>query len=108
MRVWKITGLLATIIIVLSVPLYLLKASFFSPLPFPDNNEVKSGFVGSRKCADCHRKEYDNWQGSYHNHAMGIASKKNVLGDFNNAMFTSHGVTSRFYKKINCFVNIAE
>ena len=99
MRVWKITGLLATIIIVLSVPLYLLKTSFFSPLPFPDNNEVKSGFVGSRKCADCHRKEYDSWQGSHHDHAMDVASEKTVLGDFNNAVFSSHGVTSRFYRK---------
>ncbi len=99
MKVWKITGLLATIIIVLSVPLYLLKTSFFSPLPFPDNKEVKTGFVGSRKCADCHRKEYDNWNGSHHYHAMAIASKKTVLGDFNNVEFSSHGATSRFYRK---------
>ena len=103
MKGWKLTGLAATIIIILSVPLYLLKISVLSPLPVSNPQGADYSFVGGRKCADCHRKEYDNWQGSYHNHAMGIASKKNVLGDFNNAMFTSHGVTSRFYKKDDKF-----
>ena len=102
MKGWKVTGLLATFIIVLSVPLYLLKISLFSP-PDTDRSKEDYGFVGSIKCADCHRKEYDIWQDSHHDHAMDIASEKTVFGDFNDATFTSHGITSRFYRKEDRF-----
>jgi predicted CXXCH cytochrome family protein len=99
MKRWKITGVIATIVIVLSVPLYLLKhESIFSgtvdvqPKPTPS-------FVGTRKCMDCHQKEYDKWWDSHHDHAMEVADKNTVLGDFDNAVFKSHGIISRFYKK---------
>lgn len=98
MKAWRVTGLLATIIIVLSVPLYLLRI-YVSPLPSPDQKETKSSFVGTLKCADCHRKEFDTWQDSHHDHAMDIASEKTVLGNFDNVVFTSHGATTKFYKK---------
>jgi len=96
---WKITGFLATILIVLSIPLYLLKTVYLTPSP--DNNQtvMNDNFTGSLKCADCHRKEYDKWQDSHHDHAMDIASDDTVLGDFNNVRFKSHGVTSRFFRK---------
>ena len=103
MKGWKITGLLATFFIVLSVPVYLLKFSYLSHLPNPDQKEVAYGFVGSKKCADCHRKEYDNWQDSHHDHAMDIANDKTVLGDFNNSVLESHGIASKFYKKNDKF-----
>ncbi|MBN2417838.1 MAG: hypothetical protein JXL81_00495, partial [Deltaproteobacteria bacterium] len=99
MKAWKLTGLFATIIIVLSVPAYLFKASSLKKNPENDKKEVVYSFTGTERCADCHRKEYDNWQDSHHDHAMEIADEKTVLGDFNNAVFQSHGVTSRFYKK---------
>lgn len=99
MRRWKVTGFFATILIILSVPLYLLKTFHLTPFPGDNQSEVKYNFVGSLKCADCHRKEYDKWQDSHHDHAMDIANDKTVLGDFNNVLFKSHGVTSRFFKE---------
>jgi tetratricopeptide (TPR) repeat protein len=99
MRRWKVTAFFATIFIILSVPLYLLKTSYLTPFPGDNQSEVKYNFVGSLKCADCHRKEYDKWQDSQHDHAMDIANDKAVLGDFNNVLFKSHGVTSRFFKE---------
>ena len=96
---WKIAGLLATIFIVLSVPLYLLNVSGVSPLSGSGLKKDDLSFVGSEKCADCHRKEYDFWKDSHHDHAMDIASDKTVLGDFDDAVFVTHGVTTKFYKK---------
>jgi predicted CXXCH cytochrome family protein len=98
MNGWKITGFIATILIVLSVPLYLLKTVYLTPVM--DSRSVEQyNFAGSLKCADCHRPEYDKWFDSHHDHAMEIAGEKTVLGDFNNVLFESHGVTSRFFRK---------
>jgi predicted CXXCH cytochrome family protein len=95
---WKITGIVATVVIVLSVPFYLLKhKSTFSDIDRVQPKPIPS-FVGSFKCKDCHQKEYDKWTYSHHDHAMEVADKNTVLGDFNDAVFKSHGVTSRFYK----------
>jgi predicted CXXCH cytochrome family protein len=96
---WKITGILATVLIIFSVPLYLLKTVYLSPFPTSNQSAMKYDFTGSLKCADCHRKEYDQWRDSHHDHAMDIASNETVLGDFNNVLFKSHGVTSRFFRK---------
>jgi Tfp pilus assembly protein PilF len=93
---WKITGLIATLIIVLSVPAYLLKEKYFRR---PTVSRPVATFVGSKKCMDCHRAEYDKWQNSHHDSAMDIASDATVLGDFNNAVVEFHGVTTRFYRK---------
>ncbi|MFC1824558.1 multiheme c-type cytochrome, partial [Thermodesulfobacteriota bacterium] len=106
MKSWKITGLIATIIIILSLPLYLFKMEYFrSP---SEILRPEPTFVGSRKCRDCHRKEYDKWQNSHHKHAMETASDTSVLGDFNNAEFEIHGVTSRFYRKDGKFFTFTQ
>ena len=60
---------------------------------------LKAAFVGSKKCADCHRKAYEKWKDSHHDHAMDTADAQTVLGDFNNAVFEFHDTTSRFYRK---------
>ncbi len=100
MNGWKITGFIATVLIVLSVPLHLLKTVYLTPVT--DSQSVAQyNFAGSLKCAECHRPEYDKWLDSHHDHAMEIAGEKTVLGDFNNALFKSHGVTSKFYQKDN-------
>jgi Tfp pilus assembly protein PilF len=98
MRGWKLTGLMATIIIAISFPVYLLKASF-TPLHTVPGQKDDNTFMGSSSCAACHSREYEGWKGSHHDNAMDTASDKTVLGDFNNALFTNNGVTSRFYKK---------
>ncbi len=60
---------------------------------------VAADFIGSGRCAQCHETETQDWQGSHHDLAMAEASTETVLGNFNNAEFTAHGVTSRFYRK---------
>ena len=99
MKGWKITSIIATIVIILSIPLYLLKDAYFTSSPDGSQGKPLTAFVGSRKCMDCHKKEYDQWQNSHHDHAMDVANDKTVLGDFENAVFISHGVTSRFYQR---------
>ncbi len=99
MKRWKITGVVATIVIVLSIPFYLLKhTSIFSGTDGVQPNPTPS-FVGTQKCIDCHQKEYDKWRDSHHDHAMEVADKNTVLGDFEDVVFKSHGITSRFYQK---------
>lgn len=56
-------------------------------------------FAGSQACAACHQPEYDLWRGSHHERALLPALEKNVLGDFNDAVFTHQGVTSRFFRR---------
>ncbi len=99
MRNWKIAGILATLVIVLSIPIYYLKVER-AGVPRSGGGEVRpAAFTGSLKCKECHQKEYDKWLNSNHDHAMEVVNEETVLGDFNNAVFQSHGVTSRFYKK---------
>jgi predicted CXXCH cytochrome family protein len=56
-------------------------------------------YVGTEKCKSCHQNEYDRYLTSDHFHAMDSASPRSVKGNFDNAIFISHGDTSYFYKK---------
>jgi len=94
---WKITGLIATLIIVLVFPaqwmMFHLSENEGTPL------SEKPFFVGGETCIDCHKIEYDLWKKSDHDHAMTVASEETVLGNFDDAFFVSeNGDTSRFYK----------
>src|SRR5665811_1278177 len=94
---WEMTGLIAAMVIVVSLPVY-----YFSVVKNTDKIAapvVPSEFVGSVKCQDCHKPEYDIWLGSHHDLAMDLANEASVLGNFNDAEFTLHGITSRFYQK---------
>jgi Tfp pilus assembly protein PilF len=97
---WKITGLIATLVIILSIPAYRLKEKYFLR---PTASRPVAAFVGSQKCMDCHRAEYDKWQNSHHDRAMEVASDETVLGDFSNVSVEFHGVTSRFYRQEDQF-----
>jgi len=101
MTSWKITGLIATLVIVLSIPAYMLKEIYF---PRPSAHRPIATFVGGKKCMDCHKAEYDRWKNSHHDRAMDVTNNETVLGDFNNAVVEFHGVTSRFYRKDNKFL----
>ena len=97
LKTWELTGLLVAIIIIVSLPLY-----YFTVVKNRSDvviDQTPATFVGSVKCRDCHKAEYDKWQGSHHDMAMDVANENSVLGDFNDAEFTLHGITSRFYKK---------
>jgi len=56
-------------------------------------------YVGDTTCADCHAKESREWHGSHHQHAMQRATAETVLGDFRDATFSQHGITSRFFTR---------
>ena len=96
---WKFTGLAATLVIVLLIPFYAWKEKqLFDQLP-DGGAVVAAGYVGSEKCASCHKQEFDAWRGSHHDLAMDVATEKSVLGDFDNAEFEYFGTTSRFYRR---------
>ncbi len=94
---WMLTGICATLVIVLIIPL-----SFFkSRQRIQDHAQnIKMGpvFVGKENCRDCHRNEYEKWQNSFHDKAMDIADDTTVLGDFDDAIFSHDNVTTRFLK----------
>ncbi|MCB2207440.1 MAG: tetratricopeptide repeat protein [Bacteroidetes bacterium] len=93
---WKITGLLATVVFVLSIPMYILKQLYTEN----DKSEVASAtFTGSKSCIECHKLAYDLWLQSDHYFAMDTASESSVLGDFNNAKLEFNGLTHKFYRK---------
>jgi len=94
---WEVTGLIAATFIIVSLPIYYYTA--VKNRAQISIAEKHATFVTSIKCRDCHKKEYDSWKGSHHDMAMNVAEETTVLGDFNNAEFNLHGVTSRFYKK---------
>ena len=56
-------------------------------------------YVGTTACAGCHADEHTAWQDSHHDHAMRHAGADTVLGDFDDAEITVHGVTSRFTRR---------
>jgi tetratricopeptide (TPR) repeat protein len=100
MTSWKITGIIATIVIMLSIPAYLVKQKYKG---VPEVALPAAAFVGGQKCAECHKREYDKWQGSHHDLAMDEANAKTVLGNFDNSRFEYFDVTSRFYRKNDRF-----
>ena len=56
-------------------------------------------YVADADCAACHRTELDAWTGSHHDLAMQVTTPETVLGDFDDAAFTHHGITSRFFRR---------
>ena len=76
--------------ILISIPLLLLPAV----LPAAD-----ADYIGATACGDCHPKELALWRGSHHDLAMTEPTAETVLGDFDDAELTAHGITSRFFKR---------
>ncbi|MCX6247393.1 MAG: multiheme c-type cytochrome [Bacteroidetes bacterium] len=102
-RSWKMAGLVATVVIVLSFPLSLLLNHNQG-----GSEQPAASFTGGKACIECHQKEYRLWKGSDHDNAMSIASDTSVLGDFNNTSFTFNGKTSKFYKRNGKFYVFTE
>lgn len=96
MQNWKLSGIIATLIIIVSLPLYMFKEIDRLSIIADIQTAV---FVGSEACAPCHKHEYEEWQQSHHAKAMTVVSEKTVLGDFNNTIFSNNGIESRFYRK---------
>ena len=93
-RSWKLTGFIATALIVLSFPLSLLLNRHTR-----EPKQAAAVFTGGHACIECHQKEFRLWKGSDHDKAMSVATDSSVLGNFNNEEFTYNGITSKFYRK---------
>ncbi len=103
---WKVVGLIATAVMILSIPLYLIRENRQINKPGVIQLQPTTSFVGSIQCRDCHKPEFDKWQQSHHRMAMAEAGEETVQGDFGDATFEHFGVTSRFFKKEGAyFVN---
>lgn len=72
--------------------------------PLLDPNRSERGYVGAAICGGCHEKELGLWAGSHHDLAMKEAGAETVLGDFQDAELTAHGVTSRFFRRDGRFL----
>jgi len=105
LRRWEAVGLIALTTIVVTVPLSLMRSGAAGPQEIAD---AEAAFVGSAACRDCHATQLDRWRGSDHDRAMDVASDETVLGDFDDATFTHHGVTSRFYRRDGKFFVLTE
>jgi tetratricopeptide (TPR) repeat protein len=68
----------------------------------------RATYVGRATCAECHATQHQLWLGSHHDRAMEVATDETVLGDFNDAVFTRVGVTTRFFRRDGKFMVNAE
>ncbi len=100
---WNITGLIATVVIMLSIPLALLLNR-----PSGEVWKPEAVFTGGHACIECHQPEFRLWKESDHAKAMMVASDSAVLGDFNNAEFNFNGKTSRFFRRDGKFMVFTE
>jgi tetratricopeptide (TPR) repeat protein len=98
MRNWQIAGVVALVVIVVSIPLYAVREMQHREAR-PAAVDSPPAFVGREQCIDCHTEAYQSWLGSHHDDAMDVATEETVLGDFNDAEFQHNGVRSRFYRR---------
>jgi predicted CXXCH cytochrome family protein len=61
-------------------------------------------YAGTAACLECHEKEFREWTGSDHDEAMMLATDSTVKGDFNDIVFRSQGITTRFYRQHGKFM----
>jgi len=99
---WKLLGFISTLLIVVSVPAWLIRQGQQTANGKIAKEEVT--FVGRDVCRSCHEKEYKEWSGSDHDRSMEVANETTVLGDFNNVSFTFNGISSRFFRKGDRFM----
>jgi predicted CXXCH cytochrome family protein len=100
---WKIAGLLAALVIVLTVPAYVAREKLAPSARVPVSPAAAT-FVGGETCRSCHEQPYLAWRGSHHDHAMAVANDDTVLGNFNDAVFDDAGVSARFFKRDGTFL----
>jgi predicted CXXCH cytochrome family protein len=92
---WKVIGLIALAVIVVSVPLHAIKEKRTRTGILP-GEESAWRFVGSEACAGCHEEAYEAWRGSHHDLSTAPASEGTVLGDFGDAELRHGDITVRF------------
>ncbi len=94
---WRMIGVVATAVIILSVPAWVIRrnAEGAGAARVPE----EATFVGREACLPCHEQASASWQGSDHDLAMDTATEETVLGQFDDAVFTSKGITTRFFRR---------
>ena len=98
LRQWRLAGLIALALIVVSIPLYALletRRMAVSTLA----GAPAATFVGRDACVDCHPAATESWLGSDHDNAMAPATEETVVGNFDDAVFEHGGVTTRFFRR---------
>lgn len=60
---------------------------------------IHYAYVGKETCGGCHAEEMKLYRNSHHDQAMQFAGKETILGNFNNASFTYHDITSTFFQR---------
>jgi len=65
----------------------------------PEYLLAEAAYSGGETCARCHEEETRRWRGSHHDLAMDLATPETVLGDFDDATFTHHSVTTTFSRR---------
>lgn len=60
---------------------------------------TEATYVGLDSCIRCHAQQHEQWQGSFHDKAMDLATPETVLGDFNDAEFTHFDIPSRMFRR---------
>jgi predicted CXXCH cytochrome family protein len=63
--------------------------------PRPPEDQTSSVPVPSQACMKCHEAHYTSWQRTYHRSMTREATPENVKADFNDAVHSYGGVTSR-------------
>jgi tetratricopeptide (TPR) repeat protein len=104
LRRWRVAGIVATLVIVLSVSLHVALRTARRPGAPPPEAQ----YVGSEKCRACHDEAFEKWKGSHHALAMQAARDGTVLGDFGDAAFEHRGKRWRFYRRGEKFLVSAE
>jgi predicted CXXCH cytochrome family protein len=94
---WRLIGVAATAVIVLCVPAWVVRRG--AEGAGAEDVPEAATFVGREVCRPCHQQAYDTWKASDHDLAMDVASDDTVLGDFDDAVFTSKGITTRFFRR---------
>lgn len=73
---------------------------WFEPV---SDNAIPHQFIDNKQCIECHTEQGKEWRNSHHAHAMQVADKKTVKGDFNNVKFTHNKITSTFSRSEDAF-----
>jgi predicted CXXCH cytochrome family protein len=92
---------IAVTLAVFCIPIILL--SFITTTVLAQEKTDHPEYVTSKTCVDCHQEQKTLWDMSDHSWAWLPATQENVLGNFDNAVFEHHGVTTRFFIEMDKF-----
>ncbi len=95
---WRVAGVIASAVIVLTIPIYAIKESRARAGQGTLTPQTAT-FVGRESCEACHEQANEAWIGSDHDRAMAVANDTTVLGDFDDAVFEYGDITARFFKR---------